>query len=213
MAEVVSVNVGVPRVVETPRGPVTTAIIKTPTDRRLRVELDNLQGDRQADLSVHGGVNKAVYGYPVEHYSLWSRELGRADLEPGQFGENLTTAGLRERELRIGDVFAIGTAVLQISQPRLPCFKLGLRMKDPAFVKRFHGSGRSGFYFRVVEPGDLRIGDTVERVDRGIIDITVHELWSLSYGPGVDRDRMRLALEIPTVGEEWRRALLARLAG
>ena len=212
MAEVVSVNVGVPREIDTPRGPVLTAIFKTPTDRRLRVEPHNLEGDRQADLSVHGGENKAIYCYPVEHYPVWSDELGRTDLEHGQFGENLTTRGLLEREVGVGDVFSIGTAVLQITQPRAPCFKLGIRMGDARFVKTFLRSGRPGFYFRIVEPGELGMDDEVKRIERGATGITVHELWELSYGGGTDLDRMRLALEIPTLGDEWRRPLFKKIA-
>ncbi len=212
MAEVVSVNVGVPREIDTPRGPVLTAIFKTPTDRRLRVEPHNLEGDRQADLSVHGGENKAIYCYPVEHYPVWSDELGRTDLEHGQFGENLTTRGLLEREVGVGDVFLIGTGVLQITQPRAPCFKLGIRMGDARFVKTFLRSGRPGFYFRIVEPGELGMDDEVKRIERGATGITVHELWELSYGGGTDLDRMRLALEIPTLGDEWRRPLFKKIA-
>ena len=109
MAELVSVNVGLPRTIDTPRGPVTTAIFKSPTQRRLRAAPHNLEGDRQADLSVHGGENKAVYAYPIEHYAFWAEELGRVDLEHGQFGENLTTRGLLEHEVGVGDVFSIGS--------------------------------------------------------------------------------------------------------
>jgi len=210
MAELVSVNVGMPREIDTSSGPVTTAIFKTPTHRRLRVEPHNVQGDRQADLSSHGGENKAVYGYPVEHYPLWSVELDPKILEHGQFGENLTTRGLLERDVCLGDVYSIGTVVLQISQPRVPCFKLGIRMGDPRFVRTFLRSGRPGFYFRIVEPGELGVGDAINRVERGATDITVYELWNLSFGDGTDVDRMKLALEVPTLGDEWRRALLAR---
>ena len=212
MAEVVSVNVGIPREIDTSRGPVITAIFKTPTDRRLRVKPHNLEGDQQADLSVHGGENKAVYGYPIEHYSVWSDELGRTDLEHGQFGENLTTRGLLEREVGVGDVFSIGTAVLQITQPRAPCFKLGIRMGDARFVRTFLRGGRPGFYFRIVESGELGMGDEVKRIERGATGITVHEVWELSYGGGTDLDRMKLALEIPTLGDEWRRPLFKKIA-
>lgn len=213
MAVLVSVNVGLPRRVDTSRGPVMTAIFKSPTDRRLRVEPHNLEGDRQADLSVHGGENKAVYGYPAEHYPVWSHELGRGDLEHGQFGENLTTRGLLEHEVCIGDVFSVGSTVLQVSQPRAPCFKLGIRMGDPSFVRTFLRGGRPGFYFCIVESGELGVGDEATRIDRGSTGVTVHEVWELSYGGGTDRERMKLALEIPTLGDEWRKPMLARLAG
>jgi len=213
MAELVSVNVGLPRRVETPRGPVMTAIFKSPTDRRLRVEPHNLEGDRQADLSVHGGANKAIYAYPAEHYPSWADELGRSDLEHGQFGENLTTRGLLEHEVGVGDVFSVGSAVLRVSQPRAPCFKLGIRMGDRTFVKTFLQSGRPGFYFRIVESGELGVGDEVARIDRGLTGVTVREVWELSYGGGTDRERMKLALEIPTLGDEWRKPMLAKLTG
>ncbi len=213
MAELVSVNVGLPSQIETSRGPVMTAIFKSPTDRRLRVEPHNLEGDRQADPSVHGGENKAVYGYPIEHYPVWADELGRSDLEYGQFGENLTTRGLLEKELGIGDVFSAGSAVLQVSQPRAPCFKLGIRMRDKSFVRTFLQSGRPGFYFRIVESGELGVGDAVTCIERGPTGITVHEIWELSYGGGTDRKRMKIALEIPTLGNEWRKPMLAKLVG
>lgn len=213
MAGLISVNVGLPRQVDTPRGPVMTAIFKSPTDRRLRAEPHNLEGDRQADLSVHGGENKAIYGYPSEHYPLWAKELGRRDLEHGQFGENLTTRGLLEQELVIGDVFSVGSAVLQVSQPRAPCFKLGIRMGDPSFVRTFLRSGRPGFYFRIVESGELGVGDELTCIEHGTTGVTVREVWELSYGGGTGRERMKLALEIPTLGHEWRKPMLAKLAG
>lgn len=212
MADLVSVNVGQPRTIDTPRGPVLTAIFKSPTDRRLQAEPHNLEGDRQADLSVHGGENKAVYGYPAEHYPVWSKELGRRDLEHGQFGENLTTRGLLEDEVVVGDVFAIGSALLQVTQPRSPCFKLGIRMGDARFVKTFHQRGRPGFYFRIAQAGELGPGDAIERVESGATGITVYEVWKLSYGGGTDRDRMKLALTISTLGDEWRTPLLANVA-
>ncbi len=211
MAELVSVNVGLPRHVDTPRGPVLTAIFKSSTDKRLRVVRHNLEGDRQADLSVHGGENKAVYGYPAEHYPVWADELSRSDLEPGQFGENLTTRGLLEREVGVGDVFSVGSVVLQVSQPRAPCFKLGLRMNDPTFVRTFLGRGRPGFYFRVVEEGELGVGDALHRIEEGPTGITVHEVWDLSYGSNRDPERLGLALQIPTLGDEWKRPMETRL--
>lgn len=211
-AELVSVNVGLPAVVDTPRGPVKTAIFKKPTAARLRVDLLNIDGDRQADLVNHGGHNKAVYCYPVEHYPIWAQELNRTDFEHGQFGENLTTQGLLETDVQIGDIFRIGTSVVQVTQPRAPCFKLGIRMEDPLFVKRFMKSGRSGFYLRVVEPGELGRGDAIQRLERGRAGLSVHEVWSLSYGEGDDREHMRIALGIDTLAEEWTRPLQRRLS-
>jgi MOSC domain-containing protein YiiM len=206
MAELVSVNVGMPRPINTPTGPVLTGIFKSPTEKRLRVRRHNLEGDGQADLSAHGGENKAVYGYPSEHYPTWAAELERDDLTSGQFGENLTTRGLLESEVGIGDIFKIGSAVLQVTQPRLPCFKLGIRMGgDPKFIKTFLRSGRPGFYFRVVEEGTLQAGDEIERLERGKTGITVYELWDLTFGTADDPDRLRLAHTIPTLAPEWRK--------
>ncbi|MEM7436959.1 MAG: MOSC domain-containing protein [Myxococcota bacterium] len=212
MVDLVSVNVGLPREVQTPRGPVLTGIFKSSTNQRVRAEPHNLEGDRQADLVSHGGENKAVYGYPLEHYATWQEELGRSDFEHGQFGENLTTEGLLESEAGIGDVYAVGTALLQVAQPRSPCFKLGLRMNDPHFVKRFMKSGRPGFYFRIAEPGELGRGDVLTRVEEGRYDLSVWDVWNLSYGSGDDREKLEKALTIPSLGEEWRRPILSKLA-
>ena len=212
MAYVVSLNVGLPREIQTRRGPVRTAIFKSSTDQRLRAEGVNLEGDRQADLENHGGSNKAIYGYPIEHYSVWSKELERHDFEHGQFGENLTTEGLLEREVYVGDLFAVGSAILQVTQPRSPCFKLGLRMNDPKFVKTFLRSGRPGFYFGIVQAGDIGSGDELVRIERGETDITVHEVWELSYGGKDDPARLRLALQIATLEGEWSEPMRSKLA-
>ena len=210
MSRIVSVNLGFPRTIETPRGPVQTGIFKTSTEARVRAVPDNLEGDGQADRSAHGGPNKAIYGYPIEHYDTWQRELGRDDFTHGQFGENLTTEGLLENEVGVGDVFRIGSAVLSVSQPRSPCYKLGIRMNDAHFVKRFMKSGRPGFYFRIVEPGEIGRGDAIEHVEHGPARLTVWDVWNLSYGDDFDRDRLARALEIPTLAEEWTRPMRAR---
>ncbi|MEM7134955.1 MAG: MOSC domain-containing protein [Myxococcota bacterium] len=212
MVALVSVNVGLPREVQTPRGPVLTGIFKSPTARRVRAEPHNLEGDGQADLVSHGGENKAIYGYPLEHYASWREELGRSDLEHGQFGENLTTEGLLETDAGIGDVFAVGTARLQVAQPRSPCFKLGLRMNDPHFVKRFMKSGRPGFYFRIAQAGELGQGDALTKVEEGKYGLSVWDIWSLSYGDADDREKLEMALTIPSLGEEWRRPIQSKLA-
>lgn len=202
-----SLNLGLPRPIDTPNGPVMSGIFKSPTEKRVQVLQLHLDGDGQADLSAHGGENKAVYGYAHEHYATWASELGRDDLAPGQFGENLTTEGLLENQVGIGDVFRVGSATLQVSQPRSPCFKLGIRMKDPKFVRTFLQSGRTGFYFRVVDEGWVAAGDPIDRVERGETGITVHELWDLSFGSANDEGRRALALTIPTLGPEWTNAL------
>lgn len=178
---VVSVNVGTPA----PLGPGPDAplsgIVKRPVAGPVEVGPTGLAGDGQADLRVHGGRDKAVYAYPLEHYAAWSAELGRDDLEPGHFGENLTVEGLREDEVRIGDVLRIGTALFQVTQPRIPCFKLAIRMGDPFFAKPFLRSGRSGFYLRVLEEGTLAVGDAIVREERGADPVSVRDMLP---GPG-----------------------------
>ncbi len=149
--KLLSINVGRPRPVPYRDGVVSTGIYKEPVAGRTWLRRLNLDGDGQADLRVHGGEDKAVYAYPFERYAFWSRELRRNDLGYGQFGENLTVEGLLEEQVHIGDVYRIGAALLQVSQPRSPCFKLGVRMGDAAFVARFAAANYTGFYLRVLE--------------------------------------------------------------
>jgi MOSC domain-containing protein YiiM len=161
MARLVSVNVGRPRPVDTGRRTVLTAIWKAPVEGRVAVRGVNLDGDRQADRSVHGGPDKAVYAYATEETRAWQAELGR-ELGPGAFGENLTTEGIDVSGALLGERWRVGTVLLEVVQPRLPCFKLGLRMGDPAFLKRFAQASRPGAYLRIVEEGALEAGETVE---------------------------------------------------
>jgi MOSC domain-containing protein YiiM len=161
MSRVLSVNVGRPRPVDTGRRTVLTAIWKAPVGGRVAVRGVNLDGDDQADRSVHGGPDKAVYAYAIEETRTWERELGR-DLGAGTFGENLTIEGLDVSGALVGERWRIGSALLEVVQPRLPCFKLGLRMGDPSFVRRFGQASRPGAYLRIVEEGELGAGDEVE---------------------------------------------------
>ncbi len=160
MARVLSVNVGRPRAVDTGRRTVLTAIWKAPVDGRVLVRGVNLDGDDQADRSVHGGPDKAVYAYAIEETREWETEIGRA-LGPGSFGENLTIGGLDVSGALIGERWRVGTTLLEVVQPRLPCFKLGLRMSDPSFVRRFALASRPGAYLRILDEGDLGAGDEV----------------------------------------------------
>ena len=210
--KVLSLNVGRPRQVETTHGNVLTAIWKTPIEGRVPVKRFNIAGDQQADLRVHGGENKAVYLYPSEHYDFWRGELPHMQLDPGMFGENLTTEGVDEREVHIGDRFRIGTVVLQVSQPRMPCFKLGLKFGRTDMVKRFWLSGRSGIYFSIVEEGELAAGDEIVPVTRMANGITVAELVRLYRDPHPDAARIQVALDAPLAGS-WKTELRARLYG
>ena len=160
---VVSVNISAGTLIESQGRRVLTGIFKTPVTDRVRVRKHGLEGDRQADLTVHGGELKAVYSYSVANYEWWNRELGRV-LPPGMFGENLTIDGLDEGAVAVGDRFSVGTTVLEAVQPRLPCYKLGVRFGDAMMVKRFMRSGRFGTYFRVVTEGDVGAGDEVRLV-------------------------------------------------
>jgi MOSC domain-containing protein YiiM len=172
---VVSVNIGQHRQVETPRGIVLTSIFKSPVEGRIPVRGHSLVGDTQSDLTVHGGPNKAVYGYPFEHYAYWTSQLKR-EITFGNFGENLTTEGLLESDIHVGDQYRIGTALLQVTKPRQPCYKLALRFELPTMVKLFWNSGFSGFYFSVVEEGDIAAGDPIELVKRNASGKTIAQV-------------------------------------
>lgn len=161
---VVSVNVARARAIPWRGGTVTTAIHKSPVEGRVRVGTLGLQGDEQADPEVHGGPHKAVYAYPREHYGFWQGELPGREWPWGTFGENLTTEGLVESEVRVGDRFRIGSALLEATRPRFPCYKLGIRFGRQDIIPRFLHSGRSGFYFAVVAEGDVGVGDAIVRV-------------------------------------------------
>jgi MOSC domain-containing protein YiiM len=158
---VLSVNVGAPRTVNYRGTPITSAIWKEPVDGRVAARGVNLDGDGQADRAVHGGVDKAIYAYSREDYQWWESELGRP-MAPGTFGDNLTVAGLDPSGALVGERWRVGSAVLEVSEPRFPCYKLGVRMDDPRFLKRFAAAGRPGTYLRIVSEGDIGAGDEIE---------------------------------------------------
>jgi MOSC domain-containing protein YiiM len=208
---VVSVNVGMPREVTVQKTTVTTAIFKSPVEGNVALRGNNLAGDQQADLTVHGGPFKAVYLYPSEHYAYWAGELPGMDLPFGMFGENLTTAGLLEESVHIGDRFRIGSAIVQVTQPRMPCYKLGIRFGRADMVKKFWISGRSGIYFSVVEEGELGAGDTIEQVSAGAEQISVATVVRLFRGDERDPDLLQGALKAPLHGG-WKEELEERWA-
>ena len=179
LSKVISINVGLPRDVESRGQIVQTSIFKEPVSGRVRVNRLNVEGDRQSDLTVHGGADKAVYVYPSEHYSFWADELPGVDLPWGVFGENFTTAGLTESNVHIGDRLSIGTAEFVVTQPRMPCFKLGIRFGRPDMVKRFLRSGRTGFYLAVSREGEVGAGDTISVIHRHPEAITIANVVSL----------------------------------
>jgi MOSC domain-containing protein YiiM len=201
---VLSVNVGRPQTVQWHGRPVLTSIWKSPVEGPVALVADNLFGDEQSDLTVHGGPNKAVYAYPTEHYEYWRRELGVATLPWGSFGENLSTVGLIETEVAIGDRFRIGSAELVVTQPRLPCYKLGIRFGDDSMVKRFMASRRSGIYFSIARPGRLQSGDAIERVATVKDPITIAQIVALFAGDTDDRDLVRRALKAEALPAFWK---------
>jgi MOSC domain-containing protein YiiM len=192
---------------------VTTSIFKEPVSGRVRVNRLNLAGDAQSDLTVHGGPDKAVYVYPSEHYPYWREQLPDFPLPWGAFGENLTTDGLIETEVRIGDRLRIGSAEFVVTQPRMPCYKLGIRFNRADMVKRFLKSERSGFYLKVVEEGEVGAGDGITRLARDERGVSVADIVTLYTATEVDEDLLRRAIELPDLPRGWRDYFRKRLSG
>jgi MOSC domain-containing protein YiiM len=207
-----SVNVGKPRVIGQSHGePVLSGIAKSPVGvARLAVTFTNLEGDGQADLRAHGGPDKAVYAYPSEHLPAWSAELGE-ELGPAAFGENLTTAGLTEHDAFIGDVWAWGTAILQVCQPRYPCYKLALHRGRPDMVARFLASARSGWYLRVLQPGSASRTDRITVTDRLPGSVSVHTASRAILAGQATAAELELIIALPHLAESWRQGLQSRL--
>jgi MOSC domain-containing protein YiiM len=206
----VSVNVGLPRELEWKGITVSTGIFKEPVTGSVTVRRNNLDGDRQADLTVHGGPNKAVYGYASEHYPYWRKQLPKMELPWGVFGENLTTEGVSEDSLHIGDVVRVGSAVLRVVQPRQPCYKLQIRFGRDDIIQRFLVSGRSGFYFSIVEEGEVEAGSPIEVVSRDENQVTVADIHRLYLGIEPNPELLRRALRVPALPEGLRGSLLRR---
>ncbi len=209
--QLLSVNVSLPRTVIHRGQPVVTGIFKQPVNGRIPLTFLNLQGDRQADLAVHGGRDKAVYAYPFEHYAVWQQELGRKDFQYGQFGENFTLTAMTEDIVHVGDVFQVGTAVLQITQPRVPCYKLGIRFNTPQFPKLFMASSHTGYYFRVLQEGVVEAGDKIHRLQEDPIQLSVRDIFQLMYYQVDDLKTAERALQIEALAPGWRDAFAARL--
>ncbi len=209
--KLVSLCVGRPREVDWRGRKVLTSIFKSPVEDRLRVTTLNIEGDEQSDLSVHGGLEKAVYAYPSEHYPNWRQELTQTDLPWGAFGENLTTEGLIEEEVRIGDRFRIGSAEFIVTQPRMPCFKLSIRLGRPDVLKPFLQTGRSGFYFAVTSEGEIGQGDSIEPIARAEDGLTVAQVVRLYTVDSENQELLRRATESPILPESWKSYFRERL--
>jgi MOSC domain-containing protein YiiM len=209
--KVLSVNVALPRLVAWKGQTFNTGIFKKPVEGPVMMRQLDLDGDRQADLSVHGGAHKAVYAYPSEHYEFWGEELPDMDLPWGQFGENLTTEGLNETDTHIGDVLRIGQATVQVTQPRVPCFKLAAKFQRDDILKRFMQSGRSGFYVSVIEEGPVAAGDAIERIQEDANGIAVSDINNL-FHCGTDRALLRRVTRLEALPVDWREHFAEQLA-
>ena len=207
---IVSVNVGMPREVVWKGMTVRTGIFKDPVDGPVMIGELNLAGDEQADLTVHGGAQKAVYAYPAEHYEYWQHELPDVAFPWGKFGENLTTEGLLEDTLCIGDRLRVASAILMVTQPRMPCYKLALKFERDDMIKRFLTSGRSGFYFSVVEPGEVRAGSKVEILSRDPNGVSVADIGGLYLGKTRDPELFQRATHVSALPESWKADLVLK---
>ena len=209
--KLLSINVALPRLVNIHGKEFETGIFKTPVSGPVVAGKLNLQGDGQADLSVHGGLDKAVYLYTWDNILYWKKALQRDDLGPGSFGENLTVNGASENEVAIGDEFAAGTARFVVTQPRLPCFKLALALDTPSFPKTFLESGRTGFYLRVLQEGTIEAGDPIYPLpSRESARVTIAEFVELYRNKRASRDQIRKILSLAALPEDWKNRLTAK---
>jgi len=209
--KLLSVNVSLPKEVPYMDKRTTTGIFKEPVSGRVLLRSLNLDGDGQADLKGHGGIYKAVYAYSIENYDYWKRELGRTDFTPGQFGENFTVERMLDDAIYIGDEFRVGRALVEVTQPRVPCFKLGIKMGMPQFPKMFLASCRVGFYLRVLEEGEVGTGDVVERVKTDPERMSVREVCHLLYFDQKNLEGAQKALRIQALSSGWRGSFEERL--
>lgn len=202
--KLISLNVGLPRLVEWHGEPVATGIFKEPVSGPVMLRTLNLAGDRQADLTVHGGVSKAVYAYPVEHYEFWQRELPDMELSYGMFGENFTTEGLLEDRLNVGDRFSVGEAELMVTEPRMPCYKLGIKFGRADIIRKFLQSRRTGFYFAVLKEGEVKTGDPIELQTRDVNNVTVADITRLYAFEKDDLETLHRAVKLEALSKSWR---------
>lgn len=210
--KLISINVARPRLIVYKGTTINTGIFKKPVYGPVRLRSLNLDGDKQADLSVHGGPYKAVYAYPSEHYEYWRKELPGMELPFASFGENFTTQGLDESDAHIGDRFQIGSATLMVRQPRMPCYKLAAKFQRDDILERFLVSGRSGFYFSVEKEGEVAEGNSIELLSREHDGITIAEMNRLFVRERYNRDLLEKAIATPALPESWREYFRPRLS-
>src|SRR5262245_59353473 len=213
MGRLLSVNVGKPKDVSWQGKTVFTGVFKQPVSGRRRVRRLNVDGDGQGDLAGHGGEQRAVFVYQIDSYRYWERTLGRSDFVYGQFGENFTVEGLGDDEVCIGDRYRIGDAVFEVTQPRVTCYRVGIRMNDPRIPALLVSHRRPGFYFRVLEEGEVEAGDEIRKLATGPEGMTVNEVDALLYLPGHPRQQLLRALRIPALSDGWQASFRALLEG
>src|SRR5215475_13616487 len=211
MARLLSVNVGMPQDVSWNGRTVHTGVWKTPVDGPRMVRRLNIDGDGQGDLGGHGGEQRAVFVYQIDSYRYWQNKLGRDDFTYGQFGENFTVDGLSDKEVCIGDRYRIGGALFEVTQPRVTCYRVGIRMNEPQMAALLVAHGRPGFYLRVLEEGEVEAGDEIVQIAAGPERMTVAEVNALLYMPGHPRSELEKALRIPALSAGWRDAFCALL--
>ncbi|HZS17886.1 MAG TPA: MOSC domain-containing protein [Candidatus Udaeobacter sp.] len=209
--KLISINVGLPREIVVGGRSVRTSIWKYPVHGRIRVSTLNLNGDQQSDLSVHGGIDKAVYLYPSEHYSYWRTQFADLDLPWGAFGENFTSEGILEDGVTIGDRLRVGSAEFMVTQPRMPCFKLGIRFDRRDMVKRFLQSKRSGFYLSVIREGEVEKGDAIEFTQKQKPGLTIMDIVNLYTIDSENQELLRRATELPALPQSWKDYFRKRL--
>jgi MOSC domain-containing protein YiiM len=209
--KLISLNVGIPRQVTYKSELVTTGIFKEPIHHRTILRKLNLDGDKQADLTVHGGLDKAIYSYPAEHYGYWQKELPGMYLSWGMFGENFTTEGLFEDNVNIGDQFQIGSAIVIATQPRMPCYKLGVKFGRMDIVKRFLASGLTGIYFKVLQEGEVGAGDVIKLIRRDDNNVTVKDVIRIYSVDKDDVQTLERAIKVKDLPDGWRSHFIEQL--
>jgi MOSC domain-containing protein YiiM len=210
--KLVSVNIGLPRRVKFENEFVTTGIFKNPVDKRINLKKLNLEGDKQADLTVHGGPDKAVYSYPSEYYGFWKEKFPDIPFNWGIFGENLTTLGLFESQVNIGDMFQIGTAKVVATQPRMPCYKLGVKFGRMDIIKKFLESGKSGIYFKVVKEGEIGTDDSINLVKKDNNDVTIENIVELVTRDKNNKLLMEKVVKVQDLPPGWKHYFLEKLS-
>ena len=199
--KILSINVSLPEEIDFEGQKVTTGIFKEPIEGRIMLRTLNLDGDKQADLTVHGGPDKAVYAYPIEHYEFWRKVYPDMEMPNGMFGENFTIEGLMESEVSVGDAFEIGSSKVIATQPRMPCYKLGVKFGRMDVLKKFLASGRSGIYFKVLEEGEVGAGDSIVRIKRDINQVGISDIVRLYASDREDIKMMRRAVKVEALPE------------